>query len=100
MRIGTVRIATDSMRSGPFVRVRVHADAAGDLPRLMRMFQLLESGREILVIPSFTITQPLAGGPADQPEALQLELTVDGLALLENDPPAAPRKARSEKDGA
>jgi hypothetical protein len=81
VEIGTVELASDTAQSGVLALVRVRANASGDLPGLVRMFALLEGERELLVIPTFSLEQPDAGGPSDHPESLRLAFTVEGLAL-------------------
>jgi hypothetical protein len=82
VELGAVQIRPDSAGSGTFTRVAVRGDATGDLPGLLRMLTELEVGRELLHVREFSITQPSAGGPAEQPEALRLEFTVEGLARV------------------
>lgn len=80
--IGSVQIQPDTASAGPmFVRVFVRGDATGDLPGITRMLALLEGGPELLDVREVSITQPDAGGPADRPESLRLEFTVDGIAV-------------------
>lgn len=71
----------DSASRGYFYPVSVRGDATGDLPGILRFLALLEGAPELLVVREAAITQPDAGGPADRPETLRLEFTVEGLAL-------------------
>lgn len=82
VQIGSVQVRPDSAGAGTFMRIAVQADGTGDLPAIVRMLGMLEGGRELLAIRQVSITQPTPGGPAEQAEALRLDLTVDGLALV------------------
>jgi hypothetical protein len=81
VQIGTVQVRPDTPSAGTFVRIGVRADGTGDLGAITRMLVLLEGGTELLAVRAFSITQPIPGGAAEQPEALQLEIVVEGLAL-------------------
>lgn len=83
VQIGSVQIHPDTATAGTFLRVSVRADGTGDLPAITRMLALLEGAPELLAVRSISITQPNPGGPAEQPEALRLELAVEGLALAD-----------------
>lgn len=87
VQIGSVEVRPDTASAGTFVRVAVRADGTGDLGAITRMLVLLEGAPELLAVRETAISQPAPGGPADQPEALRLELLVEGLALAR--PPAA-----------
>jgi len=87
VQLGSVEVGYDSTRAGYFVPVRVRADATGGLPGLLHMLSILEGGPELLRIPEWSLTQPNPGGPADQPEALHLELTLEGLAAPDAEAP-------------
>ncbi|HYW08756.1 MAG TPA: type II secretion system protein GspM [Longimicrobium sp.] len=82
VRVGAVQpSAVDSASVSVFARVRVRADATGDLPGLLRLLAALEGGPELLVLRDWSVTQGSAGGPAEQPESLRMEFTVEGLVL-------------------
>lgn len=81
VRIGSVQVRPDTAGAGTFLRISVRAEGTGDLPAITRMLETLEGGRTLLAVRGVSITQPTPGGPAEQPEALRLELTVEGLAL-------------------
>jgi hypothetical protein len=98
VRMGSVQVRTDSVGAGTFVRVGVRADGTGDLPAITRMLQLLEGAPERLAIREIAITQPNPGGPAEQPEALRLELAIDGLALVGPRPAGLPAAAEEADD--
>lgn len=81
VRIGSVQVRPDTASAGTFMRIAVRADGTGDLPAITRMLALLEGAPELLAVREISITQPNPGGPAEQPEALRVELAVEGLAL-------------------
>jgi hypothetical protein len=81
VQLGAVQLARpDSTARTVFTRVRVSTDATGDLPSLLRFLRALEGGPTMLAVREWSISQPNAGGPADRPEQLRLELSVEGLA--------------------
>jgi hypothetical protein len=99
VQVGSVQVRPDTASAGTFLRVVVRADATGDLPSITRMLALLEGAPERLAIRELSITQPNPGGPAEQPEALRLEVAVEGMALA----PGAdglPRRTRMDADPA
>lgn len=81
VQIGSVQVRPDTAGAGTFLRVTVRAEGTGDLPAITRMLEMLEGGRTLLAVRDLSITQPNPGGPAEQPEALRVELAVEGLAL-------------------
>ena len=89
VQIGSVQVRVDTAGAGTFMRIGVRADSTGDLPAMTRMLALLEGAPELLAVRALSITQPAPGGPAEQPEALRLEISVQGLALM--DPADIPR---------
>ncbi|WP_420127345.1 type II secretion system protein GspM [Longimicrobium sp.] len=100
VQMGSVQLHSDTASAGTFLRIGVRADATGDLPALTRMLALLEGAPELLAVREIAITQPIPGGPAEQAEALRMEITVQGLALVRRDGlPRAPAGATGD-DGA
>jgi Type II secretion system (T2SS), protein M subtype b len=95
VQIGSVQVRPDTAGAGTFIRVSVRADGTGDLGAITRMLVLLEGAPELLAVREASITQPAPGGPAEQPEALRLELSVEGLALAA--PAAAPVRPFGER---
>ena len=80
VQLGAVQLSRpDSAARTVFSRVRVRTDATGDLPSLLRFLQALEGGPTLLAVREWSFSQPNAGGPADRPEQLRLELSVEGL---------------------
>lgn len=83
VQIGSVQVRPDTAGAGTFMRIGVRADGTGDLPAITRLLALLEGAPELLAVRALSITQPAPGGPAEQPEALRLEISVEGLALVD-----------------
>ena len=80
VQLGAVQLSRpDSAARTVFSRVRVRTDATGDLPSLLRFLGTLEGGPTLLAVREWSFSQPNAGGPADRPEQLRLELSVEGL---------------------
>jgi hypothetical protein len=96
VQLGSVQVRPDTSGAGAFLRIVVQADGTGDLPAITRLLALLEGGPELLAVRGVSLTQPNPGGPAEQPEALRVELTVEGLALAG---PLAPRDTASAEGG-
>jgi Tfp pilus assembly protein PilO len=104
VRLGAVQVRPDTAARGTFTRVRARVDAVGDVPAVARFVADLESGPELLAIRELSVNQPDAGGPAERPETLRMEITVEGMALIrprgEGETPdgaaasAAPREGR------
>jgi hypothetical protein len=82
VQLGSLQVRPDTASAGTLMRISVRADGTGDLPAITRMLALLEGGPELLAIRELSLTQPSPGGPGEQPEALRVELSVQGLALL------------------
>lgn len=81
VQIGSVQVRPDTAGAGTFMRVAVQADGTGDLAAVTRMLVMLEGSPELLAVRQIAITQPNPGGPAELPESLRLDITVEGLAL-------------------
>lgn len=81
VQLGAVQPRADTAAAGTFVRVGVRADGTGDLPGILRLLALLEGAPERVAVRAVSLTQPAPGGPAEQAEALRLELIVEALAL-------------------
>jgi hypothetical protein len=81
--VGSVQLRPDTAKGRGFTRVRVQADGTGDLPSVTRWLAALEQDATLLSIQGLSITQPDAGGPAERPEVLRVEITVEALALPE-----------------
>lgn len=101
VQIGSVQVRPDSAGAGTFMRIAVRAEGTGDLPAITRMLEMLEGGRTLLAVRELSITQPNPGGPPEQPEALRVELAVEGLALtaraaLPRDSAAGPEDAPAD----
>lgn len=82
VRLGAVQVSADTAAAGTFRRVGARTDVTGDLSGIARFLSSLERAPELLAVREVAITQPDAGGAPDRPEALRLELSVEGLALV------------------
>ncbi|MBV9107951.1 MAG: hypothetical protein JO306_00915 [Gemmatimonadetes bacterium] len=100
VRLGSVQVAADTASASTFTRVSVRADATGDLQGITEMLQSLETAPELLAVRELSITQPDAGGPPDRPESLQVDLTIQGLALLPRGQGTGDRGQREAGDSA
>jgi hypothetical protein len=84
VKLGTVQLRPvgDTGARRTFVRVGVHADMIGDVAGLTTLLASLERGPVRLRVREITVTQPDAAAPGDRVEALRIELTIEGLALV------------------
>jgi hypothetical protein len=71
----------DTTTSNALVPVRVRAMATGDVTGLARMISSLESGPTLVAIRELTITQSDIAAPDERPEALRIDLVVEGLTV-------------------
>jgi hypothetical protein len=76
-----MRLRTDSLhRKGRYVRVSVIANATGDSQGIMSMLAELEAEIPVLAIRELILSQPEPGGPSDRPEAIRMDITIEGIA--------------------
>jgi hypothetical protein len=82
LTLGAVQLLppADTGRQRVFARVRVRADATGDVSELTTFLSALEGGAMRLTISELTVTQPDPAGAPGRAEALRTEFTVEGLA--------------------
>ncbi len=76
--IGSLSISTDSIGSGPLVRVRVRANASGDISGVAALLAALEHGPARLQVRALSIQSPDVAAPGDRAEVLQADLIVEG----------------------
>ena len=81
VKIGALQLQADTSSRGTFVRVGVRGEATGDIAGVTAMLAALEGGQTLLAVRELSITQPQTSAPADQMEALRVELRVEGLML-------------------
>lgn len=79
--LGTLRIGSDSASGKVVSRLAVRAEAIGDIRGITTLLLELERRTPILAIRELTISQPEPAAPSTQPEALRVELLVEGLAF-------------------
>ena len=84
VRIDAIQMRADSVRSGTLEmpRVRVEAQATGDVAGLAALLQGLEKGPLLLSIQRLSVRAAAVDAPANQTESLTIQFTVEGLALL------------------
>lgn len=81
VRVGALQLHADTASRTTFVRVDVRGEVTGDIAGISAMLASLEGGPTLLAVRELSITQPETSAPADRPEALRVELTVQGLML-------------------
>ena len=77
--IGAIDISADSMGAGPLVRVRVRANASGDIAGIASLLAELERTPARLVVRALSIQGSDVGAGADRAEVLQADLLVEGV---------------------
>ena len=82
VRIDAIEIHTDSVRGSEMPRVRVEAQAVGDVAGLAALLQRLERGAPLLAIRRLSVQSQAVDAPANQIESLSIRFTVEGLALI------------------
>lgn len=91
LKLGAVQVAVDSAASGDarrraaapsaFARLRVRADATGDVKGITDFLLALERGPALLRVRGLAVTQPEPAAPPERAEALRVEVVVEGLGL-------------------
>ena len=81
LRITNLQVQLDSATSPTFTRVSVRTTATGDIRGLTRLLEILEQGPILLAVRELVVSQPEPAAPSARPEALRMELRVEGLAL-------------------
>jgi hypothetical protein len=79
--VGALQLAADTTSGGVFARVSVRGDLRGDVAGVTDFLLALERQSVLLAIRRFAVSQPDPGAASDRPEALRLEVTVEGLTL-------------------
>jgi hypothetical protein len=77
-RVNAVQSTSDSAGRS-FVRAGVRANIEGDVLSLAELLDALENDSTLMRVRSLAIDQPLPGAASDHPEALRMELIVDGI---------------------
>jgi len=91
VQLGAVQLRTDTAHAGVFTRVSVRANATGDVRGITELLQVVERGPTLLKVRELAITQPEPAAGADRPEALRLEIVVEGLVQT---PPSESRRTK------
>ena len=81
VRLGSVQVRADTAGAGAFTTIGVRATATGDLRGIAALLRTLERGPTLLAVRELSITQPEPAAGDDRPEALQVQLLVEGLML-------------------
>lgn len=81
LRVTNLQVQLDSATSSTFTRVSVRTTATGDIRGLTRLLETLEQGPMLLAVRELVVSQPEPAAPNARPEALRMELRVEGLAL-------------------
>lgn len=91
LKLGAVQISADLAQGanrGPrapapsFSRLRVRADATGDVKGVTDFLAALERGPALLRVRELAVTQPEPGAPAERAEALRVEVVVEGIGIV------------------
>jgi hypothetical protein len=79
MRIGSIQIRADTSVDDVIKRVQARASLTGDVRGVMSLLHSLERGPELIAVRELSLNQPEPGSAAEKPEALQLEILVQGV---------------------
>jgi hypothetical protein len=79
LTLGTVDIRTDSIGQNVFVPVHVHLSVTGDIQGLATLLAALDRGPVAMRVASLVVQGGDPGAPAQRPEQLHAELTIDAL---------------------
>lgn len=84
VRIDAIQLRADSARTDTLElpRVKVEAQATGDVAGLAALLHGLEKGPLLLSVQRLSVRTSAVDAPPDQTEALTIQFTVEGLALL------------------
>jgi hypothetical protein len=81
VRIDAIEIHVDSASGSDMPRVRVEAQAVGDISGLAVLLQRLERGPTLLAVRRLSVQPQAVDGPAGQVESLAIHVTIEGLVL-------------------
>ena len=81
VQVNSVQVRADSAWRSSVARVGVRVSATGDVTGLTDLLQQIEGHDLLLQVREMVVTQPAPTAPDHVPEALRLELLVEGLAL-------------------
>ena len=81
VRIDALELHVDTTRAGELPRVRVDAQASGDIAGLAALLQGLERGPLLLAVRQVSVRPQAMDGPGNQVEMLAIHFSVEGLAL-------------------
>jgi hypothetical protein len=85
LRLGSIRMRSDSVALDRFAGVSVETELTGDIHGVSTLLHSLESGAALLRVRRLVITQPEPAAPSDRPEALRVELVVEGIAITRSE---------------
>lgn len=80
VHISSTNIRADSVFTASYSRISVHMYAATDIVGIERFLDRVENGSYLLAVKEMTITQSDPAADDRMPEALRLEIVIEGLA--------------------
>ena len=85
VKMNALQIAVDSALSGSVAHVRVRFTGVADVMGLSAFLRMVEGGDIPLVVRELVVAQPDAAGPSSKPEALRIEILIEGIAIIRRD---------------
>lgn len=80
VEVAALSMHADSGFRSDFARASVRLSGTTDVQGLAAMLHDIEAGSHLLAVRELVVGQPDAGAPDTRPEALHVELLIDGLA--------------------
>ena len=87
LRVSAMQLRADSAPVGAITRVAVRVTATSDVAGLAAFLRATEGGDTPLAVRDLFVSQPEPASPATKPEALRIDVLVEGIARIV----AAPR---------
>jgi hypothetical protein len=84
VQLGSIQVRTDTASARTMKRVSIRANVVGDVRGITALLLAIEQGPALLAVRELSITQPDPAAPDDRPEALQMELVVEGLVFADS----------------
>jgi hypothetical protein len=85
VKVNALQIVADSALSGSVAHVRLRITGVADVQGLSAFLRMVEGGDTALVVRELVVAQPDAAGPSSRPEALRIELLIEGIGIIRRD---------------
>ncbi len=82
VKIGALQMRTDTTTRPGLTRVAIRITGVADVAGLAAFMRAVEGGERLLAVRELAITQSEPGAPASKPEALRIDMLIEGLSLI------------------